>query len=178
MHTTRIVTGNREFKCKVAENRESCHPDSPFRTEDSIIDDRIPAEYYVICDERGATLLKSSREEFKPQIIETNVFLIERSEICPPEFREQSVSSRPRRTVFTLVPQRFFNGEYVTYRKEFTQWMDNWVDLIFDEKSDASLALDALLSKKIERAGKLARDIRVTPISLSESSPVSLISTV
>lgn len=124
--TATILTTSPHLKIKVDYNRETVHPESPHRLENSLLDERVPLDWIVICDHRGAVSVFTERPK-------------------PPE---------PGKQTETKVSPEFLSSKQVwaiTPSSEGVKvmWFENWVYVPCNSKAHCLHLIDLLQDGKI-----------------------------
>jgi hypothetical protein len=73
-----INTDSVKFACYVELGRETCHPDSPHRIKDSLLDERVPIEYLVSLVHGRIPQVLTARSAEKVMTLQTRYVMIER----------------------------------------------------------------------------------------------------
>lgn len=121
MFTATIMTSNPPLKVKVDYGRETVHPESPHKLEDSLTDERVPLDWIVCCNDRGAVIVITERPK-------------------PPE---------PGKAIHTKVSPEFLSSRQIwaiTPSSEGvkTHWRENWVYIPCQSKAHCLHLIDLL----------------------------------
>lgn len=126
MFTATIFSVKPHLKIKVDYNRETVHPDSPHKLEDSILDERVPLDWIVFCNEQGAVIVLTKRP--KPPVPGKQIKVK-----VSPEFHSLS-------QMWIITPSP--DGVKAT-------WFENWVRIPCNSKAHCLHLIDLLEVGKI-----------------------------